>query len=464
MKTPKRKDRERILQQPMWPLMWRMSLPGMLGMLLVGINNFLDALFVSRGVSETAFNGVSMAFPLTVIVFGIASCIGMGTGSVLSRAVGAEDRAKQRRLMPNFVIMGLSMSLPVAAAYVLFPETFIRWSGGEGAILEAGAIYLRNHMYFGPIMVFALGLNFLIRAEGNVPIAMLYSGLFTAVNITLNALFIYGLGWGVAGAAWATNCATLVFFALNVLYFIRGKAQFEVAFERWTPDWSMMREVMSVGFSELAWDITFMLKQALMLRTMATIGNDHQIALLAAGYRLLMLTVIPVFGIVGAMQPVIGINYGAKQFDRVRQAFRVFNLSGFALLTTIWMLMMMFTRPIIEFLLPETPLTTDELWSFRLLVMHLPLTMLIYSSVTFFQSLGNGSLAVSTVLTRQLIAFVPAILILPTVFGINGVFLSVPVSDLTAVVLVVVFDIFVFRNIKRQENRKVTLQREPALP
>ena len=212
MKPPRKSDRTRILQMPMWPLMFRLALPGMAGMLLVGANNFFDAVFVGRGVGETAFSGVSLAFPLTVILFGVASCIGMGTGSVLSRAVGAEDRARQRRLMPNFVIMGLGMALPITLAYVLFAETFVSLTGGEGEILAAGSADLRNHMYFGPVIIFSLALNFIIRAEGNVPEAMLYSGLFTLTNMGLNALFIYGFEGGVVCAAWATNIAFRVYF------------------------------------------------------------------------------------------------------------------------------------------------------------------------------------------------------------------------------------------------------------
>ncbi len=411
-----------ILQDDLWKLMRQLSLPAIIGMSINGINSFFDALFVGQFVGQDALAAISLAFPLVFITGGFSAMIGVGGSSVLSMAIGAEDRNKLEKVFGSVTILAAIFAAILMCFGIYFAPELIGMLGGEGDILDMGVKYYRITLYGAFFRIYAVDLNMLIRAEGKLKEAMSHSIFAAVLNIFLNGIFMGVLGMGVEGAAWATVVSMGVFTLIGVIYFYRGRSNYFVDLKKYSLERKIISPILKIGISAMMLQIMFFLQQSVVFKLIDVYGTDWDIALMGASYRVLLLMLFPGFGFAMAMQPVVGINFGAKQLGRVIKAFKIFTFSSTMLIAICWSFMMVFPETVLSLMLPDADFNPNDLFNFRMMISTLPLFPLFFMSTTLFQAVGKAKEAGILTILRDLGLFIPAVIILPIYFEVSGVY------------------------------------------
>ncbi len=424
-------------------------MPGILGMLVISLNNFVDALFVGQLVGPNALAGVALAFPLTLLTAAFTSLVSVGSSSALSRALGEGDPYKPGKIAANVLWLSVGSSVVLTAFGYLLADELMHLVGGAGEQAEYGAAYYRVFILATIFRMPALCGNMLIRAEGHIREAMLYVSIAMIVNMGLDPLFIHTFGWGVEGAAWANNVSMIVYFMLNASYYLRGKASYILQRSQLGFHPALLRDIISVGISASMMQFMFLIQNAVVFNTMRAHGNDQDVAIMAACYRIIMLAVVPVFGLVQAFQPVVGINYGAGLYRRVIQSAWVFILAGTLFETAIWLPMEIWPRPFLAMLLPAFPFEPEHFAHFRIIIATLPTLPLLFLSVSFFQFMGKGVISGFLIGGRQVLFFIPVVWWFARLFGIGGVYLAHPAVDGLAFLLSVAAMVFEYRRLRQ---------------
>ena len=433
----KNKLTQEILTDNIWSLMLRLSAPAIIGMSINGVNAFVDALFVGQFVGQNAVAAISLAFPLTMITNGFSAMIGVGASSVLSRAIGAGDADAQKKIFGTLTALSTIVSTILTLLGIYFARDLIAFMGGKGEILELGTIYYRITMIGAFFRLYSVAINMLIRAEGKIKEAMILSIASTLLNLVLNPLFIIVFEWGVAGAAWATVASMAVFTILGVLYFTRGHASYPVSLTTFSLESKLLRPILSVGVSAMMLQIMFFVQQAVVFKSLAHYGTDWDFAFMGTCYRVLLLVVLPTMGFAQAMQPIVGINFGAKDYQRVKETFITFALSGTVFMFGMWMLIMIFPTTILGWMLPDASFTSNDILNFRLTLLPIPMLPIFLIGTTLFQSIGNARDAGIVLVAREVVLFIPATLLLPLWFGVDGIYYAgIPVNIVVVTIVV----------------------------
>ena len=409
----------------------------MAAMVLFGLNAFLDSIFVGQLIGETALAGVALAYPLTNTMMAIGALLGTGAGNVLSIAIGAKDVDTQEKLLGTASIIGLIASVLFTVAAWFGAPFLIKSMGGTGQILTEGVEYFQISILGTVFWVFALMYNMIIRGEGKMMQAakMMATGL--VVNIILNPIFISVLEWGVAGAAWATTIGMIVYSLRGYQYFLSGKASFRVSVNKLHYDGSIASLIVKSGLPGFILSMMGLIQSFVIFNAITTVGDDHDVAFFAASNRVMLFMMTPLFGLMRALQPVLGINFGANQFQRVRSSFKVFTLTGFFIVAPFWVFMNLFPEPTLRLMLPNLVLTATNLVHFRIYLFALPLLPFVFNALTYFPAIGEPKKASLLAVVRQIIFYVPIMLILPLYFGLDGVYWGGTLIDITVTIWMV---------------------------
>lgn len=442
-----------ILEGNLWQVMVKLSLPGILAMLLIGMNAFVDALFVGRLIGKDALAGISLAFPLTYITTGVASMLGVGSASILSRAIGSGDMDRQRAIFGNLTILSLIASIILTIPGYIYAKQLVGFMGGSGTVLNLGVTYYQTLVIGSFFSVYSVSTSMIIRAEGKIKQSMIYTGFSMVLNMVLNPIFISTLGLGVKGAALATIISTTVYSALNFSFFIGGKSSVPIDTKSFKLASWLLPEIFAIGFATLFMQVMTLIQQMLIFKSISNYGSDWDIAFMGATIRIFMLTIIPVFGLMQALQPVLGINFGANNIERVKSASKVFLLAGTGMILLLWSPMQFFPEFFLGMMLPDANFTPNDFNNFRIIMLVLPGFPLIMVGVTMYQSIGNAKMASILTIARQFFLFIPAILILPRFFGLNGIYYSMSGVDIIITLAVAVFMFLEFGKFGKKESQ-----------
>ena len=414
--------RQDILSKSIWSLMAKFSLPAIIAMSINSLNTFIDALFIGQYVGQEALAAVSLAFPLTMLTNAAAVMISAGGSSLLSIAIGANQIDIQQKMFGSVTILSTIVSLVLTIFGLTFAEELIQLMGGSGNLITLGAEYYRIMMIGAFVRVYGVVLNTLIRAEGKMNEAMIYLISATVLNIILTPIFIVGLDWGIAGAAWSTVVAMILFTITGLIYFIRGRQNYQINLSYWSLEKYITKPILSVGVSAMMMQIMFLVQQIFVFRSIAHYGDDWHIAFMGACYRIMILMIMPIFGFSQALQPIVGINYGAKSLSRVKQSFGIFAKASTFMLFIFWVLELSFPTLILSWMLPEATFSATDILNFRIQMVSYIVFPFFLMGITMFQSMGRARIAGIMLVARELALFVPFVLILPLFFGVNGIY------------------------------------------
>lgn len=420
--------RQELLTKSPVRLMFQLGIPGIVGMVVIGLYPFMDGVFAGNIIGQSAMAACSVAMPLTLVNNGISTLLGVGSASILSRALGKGDKKTVDQIMGNLIFWVLVLSTTVMILGILFAPQFLDLVGATGEIKELGVRYLRV-LFLGSIFVnFAQSSNMVIRGEGHLKIAMGIMGAGAVLNIILDPIFMYAMGSrGIEGAAIATVLSQLITAVVSVYYFKKKSKVVKINHIAMKKD--IFGEMFAVGFSAMMMQVMTLIQQSLMYKMSFKYGGTDNGILMAAALRIFAFSFIPLWGLSQGMQPVIGTNYGAKIYSRVKAGLKVFNWGALVLAGLFYLPIMLFPRQILHMFGVENDILTAGIPHFRMLYSIFIVYGFMIISVVFFQSIGDAKKAGILVIFRQLVVFVPSIIILPRAFGIDAVWYTQPLVD-----------------------------------
>ena len=446
--------REHLISGNMFKLMLELSIPGIIGMFVISLYSFVDAIFVGRYVSSVALGAVSLAYTFTLINNGIAVLVGIGSASVLSRAVGRSDQETVDSIMGNVLLLTLLFSLGTMTIGLIFAPQLLILIGAEGEMLRLGVSYLRI-VYIGSVFVnFGQAANMVMRGEGRMGLAMLLMGISAVLNIILDAVFVIVLKKGLEGAAIATVISQVVLAICNFCYFAFFSKN--VKFKHFKLQKSIIKETLSIGFSAMLMQVFALLQQAVMYSTLKRYGGEDQVILMGAFFRYMMLSFIPLWGISQGYQPFAGTNFGAQKFERVKKGTFLFYGFGLFLSLIFWLVFLIIPEQVLGLFLKNKELISLGRTNAMLAMSLFPLSAIMIINLTLFQALGKAKYAGLLVIARQFLLYIPAVLILPVFFGTRGVWISTPIIDTLVTVLSAFIVIKLFKKDLSTKNKALS--------
>lgn len=427
-----------------------LGVPIMIGMLINALYNLVDAYFVG-GLGESPMGAISIVFPLGQVVVGLGLMFGNGAASYLSRLLGRGDRETANKVAST----ALYSSVIIGAIIIIFATIFIQpilaLLGATETIMPYALTYARIYVISCIFNVFNVTMNNVVASEGAAKTTMCALLLGAVLNIGLDPIFIYGLDMGVAGAAIATAISQFVSTLVYLTYAIRKKSAFSFSFKDFKPTKQIYAEVLKIGVPTLTFQLLTSLSIALINRAANGYG-DAAIAGMGAVTRVTSMGTLVVFGFLKGFQPIAGFSYGAKKFDRLREAIKTSILWSSIFCVVVGLLMVLFSTQIISqfangnvdmIAVGEKSLMANG-FSFFLFGFYT-----VYSSL--FLALGKGTAGFILGACRQGICFVPVILILPLIWGMNGILYAQPIADVISAIITVFMALHLRRELAEAE-------------
>jgi len=408
----------------------------------------MDSVFVGQMVGSVQMGAISVSYPFTLINGGTAAMLGVGSASVLSRAIGKKDEATIGKIMGNLVAMVILLSAIITIVGMVFTRPILTLAGASGDILNYAEKYLRI-VYAGSLFVnFFQSANMVIRGEGQLKKAMLIIGSGAVLNIILDPIFITLLnpvGRGMEGAAYATVLSQIIQALITVWYF-KKKSQ-HVKIGRIRIEKSLLPQILAVGVSALLMQVLTLVQQTVIYRVASNYGGETSQILLGAALRVWNFAFVPLWGISQGFQPAAGTNYGAKDYNRVKKLTGVFVASATILSLLFYIPVELFPANVLSLFITTPGVAASGATNFRIMFSTYILQGSFLIAVTLFQSLGKANKATWLVLFRQIILFIPLAVILPMIggMGIRGVWLAIALTDAILVVITISMMLAEFR-------------------
>ena len=432
-----------------------LGIPIMIGMLINALYNLVDAYFIG-GLGESQMGAISIAFPLGQVVVGLGLMFGNGAASYLSRLLGRGDREAASKVASTALYSSVCIGAVIIIGTAIFLKPILTMLGATDTIMPYALSYGRIYVISCIFNVFNVTMNNIVSSEGAAKTTMCALLLGAVLNIGLDPLFIYTLDMGVEGAAIATAISQMVSTLVYLTYVLRKKSAFSFSVKVFSPTGQMMAEILKIGIPTLVFQLLTSLSIALINRASGDYG-DSVIAGMGAVTRITSMGTLVVFGFLKGFQPIAGFSYGAKKFDRLRDAIKTSIIWSTSFCLVVGLAMTIFSTQIISqftegdnqmILVGQKSLFANGI-TFILFGFYT-----VYSSL--FLALGKGAAGFFLGACRQGICFVPVILLLPMVWGMNGILYAQPIADVISVVITIFMALHLHRELSRAEERAMS--------
>ena len=445
MQTNLRNNAAQMGEASITRLLIRFSLPATAGMLVMATYNIVDTIFVGI-LGSKAIAALSIAFPLQMLLGALGIGTGVGAASLISRSLGAGQKDVATRAVGQVISLSLLYGLIIAIIGFYLLEPLLIIFGATADIIGLTAEYVIV-ITSGSVMFFLImGLNNVVRGEGNPKLSMYVMILSALTNIILDPIFIFLLGMGVQGAAVATVLAKVIGVVIMLNYFISGKGEIQISWACLKPSLQTIRKIYVIGFPAMILQLSTNLSLVIANNILAVYGY-LAIAALGLIFRLFMFALMPVIGISQGLLPIIGYNFGAGKMDRIREALT----KGVFLSTCVIVFFgaLYFTWPsfFLSIFSREAELIALGSRALRIMVIMFPVIGAQIVFATYFQATGKGKPSLLLSILREVIIFIPLLLIFSGLIGLDGVWISRPVSDLLAFLVTY---LLISRELKRQ--------------
>ena len=425
MQQPKRMGRE-----PMLKLIVNFTLPSIAGMLANSLYNIMDRMFVGRVVGTMGLAAISVCFPFMLFLLSACLLLGVGAVPLISGSLGEGNDARAERVLGNVIAAAAALGTCLAALAYLWMAPLLRLSGADATILPSAREYMRVILLGAPFGTLSFVMNFSIRAEGRPHFAMATQVLGALSNIALDALFVWGLEWGVAGAAWGTILSQMISLLWVSSFYWRRLGHLRFRLLNCIPRPEILSRLAAIGFPSALTEMSFSLFFVLFNQALARYSGPVAVSALGAFMGWDSLLFLPVVGICEGVQAIFGFNWGARRPMRVMEALKLALILSTAYFTASAVAVHFFLGDMMRMF------STDP----RMLAVAVPGGRVAYAAVvfaglgmvanSFFQGLGLAGLALFLSLCRQFVLLIPALLIMPRLFGAVGVWASLAVLDL----------------------------------
>lgn len=426
------------------------AIPAIVGTLVVALYNLIDSIYIGYGpgLGDHAIGGLGLVLPVMTLMSAIGSLVGTGAAGRVSIYLGMGDKEKAEHVLNN----ALLLIILITALFILS-----MWIWMEPILLMIGATpetYPFAHeflLFYLPCSLF-LNINFtlcsVMRASGN-PKKSMYIMLFGVIaNVLIAPVFIFLLKWGMKGAAIATTLSALLSMLPAVHHFTSSSASIRFRHRKPLPDFRIIGAIVSIGSSPFIIQLAASVVVFFINNKLRTYGGSQAIEAYTIANRVTLVFILVISGLTQGMQPIVGYNFGAKRMERVRSAVHDSMKAGMCIGLFGLAVGLLLPQKVVLLFNPTSSLAEESANALRILSLLLPLSGLQMVISVFFQSIGMPFKATGLSLTRQFLFLIPALYILPLFLGVNGVWYSIPVSDLLSTILAVVLYLWQIRKLK----------------
>jgi putative MATE family efflux protein len=445
------KKMELLGTAPILKALLAMGIPTMIGMLVNAFYNLVDAYFVG-GLGESQMGAISVVYPLGQVVVGLGLLFGNGAASYISRLLGRGDKERADKVASTALYSSVSVGAVIIIISVIFLNPILKLLGATESILPYAAAYAHIYIVSCIFNVFNVTMNNIVTSEGAAKTTMCALILGAVLNIALDPLFIYTLDLGVAGAAIATAISQLVSTCVYLAYIFRKKSVFHFRPTDCTYTKAVMSEIFKIGVPTLVFQVLTSLSISLINNAAGDYG-DSAIAGMGVVTRLISMGSLSVFGFIKGFQPIAGYSYGARKFDRLREAIKTSILWSTIFCVVFGAVLVFFPTAIVsQFTKADAEMIRIGAASLR----ANGFTVMLFGFYTVYSSLflamGKGREGFILGACRQGICFVPVILILPCIWGLEGIMYAQPVADILSVIITVLMAIPLHKKLQNESR------------
>lgn len=439
-------------------LLLKFSIPAITGMLVNALYNIVDRIYIGHiggDVGKYAMAGLAITFPISNIVLAFTLLIGIGSAALISIRMGQGNKESAERILGNAFVLTLIISAIITFFGLLFIDPVLDIMGTTDNTMQYAREYIQIILSGCVFMITGFGLNHCMRAEGHPRKAMITMLLGAILNIILDPIFIYSFNMGVKGAAIATIISQAAAMTWVLLHFFGKKGHIILRVKNMGLKIGVVLRIFSIGISSFSVQIANSLVMALMNNQLGSYGGsagDLAIGASSAIISISMIFLMPVIGLNQGAQPIIGYNYGAQRYDRVKHTLRLAIIAALVVSAVVEIVIQVFPGYLIRLFNGDSQLVEIGSKGLRLYLIILPVVALQLICSNFFQAIGKALKSVILSLLRQVILLIPMLLILPRLFGLNGVWIATPVSDFISAVVTFVFVIYEMKMLDRMQD------------
>lgn len=426
------KDNQALLgTESIGKLLIKYSVPAIIGMMVNGLYNVVDRIFIGNipGVGSMAIAGVGVTMPIMTIILAFSMLIGMGTVTNISIKLGQGKKEEAEKLIGNALTLGIIIGITIMVVGLVFGDQILQLFGAS----ENSLVYAKSYMDIILIgctaNIIAFIFNHTIRGDGNPKLSAMIMVVGCVLNIVLDAVFIFGFNMGIQGAAIATVISQCVTAIWGLSYYLRGKSNLKLKKSAFKLELHLIKIIAAIGVAPFAMQLSASLVQVINNNALRAHGGDMAIGAMATISSISIMIGMPIVGLTQGAQPIIGFNYGAKQYDRAIKTFKICLGIAAAGLVIGWLGIQLFPEMVVKLFNSDEELvrmTVDGLRKYQLMM---PVIAMSFVGSTFMQSVGKAKQAMFLSLLRQVIVLIPMVLILPAIFELNGVWFAQPIAD-----------------------------------
>lgn len=411
-------------------ILFKFAVPAIISLFVSELYNMVDTFFVGRAVGANAIGGLTIAFPVQRLLISIGLLIAVGTSTAVARCLGEENYDKLKENINNAFVLTIILLSVIPTIIFIFKNPIITKLGASDVIYPYAEKYISIILIGGIFQALTVVACYIMTALGNTKITLIATSIGAICNIIIDAILVNVLSMGVAGAAIATVVSQFISFIFMVYKFKEVKNTLKLKFE-FKLRIEIVKSIVAIGFSTFIIEISDAIVSALLNNLLVSSGGgDNAIIMVGVVTRVSMFLYITVIGISSAMQPIAAYNYGARNYKRLKEIVKQSVKGATITATILWVIMMVFTRPIIGSFLREKALLEETVVAFRLCIAIFPVLGLYYVSIYFYQSIEEAKSSFILSIYRQLILFIPIVVILVKIIGIRGAFITFPITDI----------------------------------
>lgn len=452
--NPKQKAEE-LGTAPVGKLLTQYAVPAIIAMTASSLYNMVDSIFIGHGVGALAISGLAITFPLMNLAAAFGSLVGVGASTIISVKLGQRDYPSAQHILGNVVSLNLTIGIAFTVVCLLLLDPILRFFGASDATLPYARDYMVTILLGNVITHMYLGLNAVLRSAGHPQKAMTATIFTVVVNTLLDPLFIYGFGMGIRGAAIATVLAQALSLGWQLRLFANPSELLHFRRGIYRLQGHLVRLIIGIGMAPFLMNLASCFIIILINKGLHRYDGDLAIGAYGIVNRIVFFFVMVVFGFNQGMQPIAGYNFGARQFGRVNEVFKMTVVAATVVTTSGFLVGMLLPRLTVSAFTNDEGLIALAADGLRITLLCFPVVGFQMVASNFFQSIGMASKAVFLSLSRQVVVLIPCLLLLPQAFGAQGIWYSMPLSDLIASVISAILLVRQFRQFKHAERPAV---------
>ena len=442
---------------PIGKLLLQYSIPAIIGMVVNALYNIVDRMFIGNipDIRSLAITGVGITMPIMTIVLAFGMLIGIGTTANISLNLGKGNRTTAEKLLGNAFTLSIIVGLAIAITGTIFANPILNLFGASENTLFYAKEYIGIILLGCTFNILSFALNSTVRADGNPKMSSITMVIGCGANIILDYLFIFVLNLGVKGAALATIISQAITFFIILYYYTAGNSNLKLKIENFKLKKHLVTMTFAIGIAPFATQIANSLVQVIANNALKTYGSDLAIGAMTVISSLNIIFMMPIFGINQGCQPIIGFNYGAKKYERAKEAFKYATIAACVICIIGFISIQCFPTQIISLFNNDPELTTLAIKGIRIYLLMMPVVGINIVATSYYQSIGKAKISMFVSLLRQVILLIPFTIILPKFIGLDGVWAAGACADSLSVIITLVLLKKEFKQLDKMQLEKI---------